>query len=815
MRIGLALSGGGFRATLFHLGVVRFLRDSDLLKHVSHITSVSGGSILAAHLVLNWERYCGNLEEFDQAANEILQFIDLDVRNRILRRYPLLLGLGIYSTIFRRQRVLKITGLLEKYYQKYLLGNLCLHQLPATPKLHILSTNVSGGGLSSFSRDGILIEQRSTDGRRHFKQHRAGLAKVATAVAASSAFPGLFPPMDVWAQDIAAPEGEFPTQSFTDGGVYDNLGIRMFDYLSVERKNHIDREDFLDLEASIQAWNRCLQQGDRTSLLRLVEITDSLNESGQGGSNIIQQPQHLLEKLDLLLKKSRLHEDSQLLELLGHPQGDKDRAVEKLLRDPELLSNRQCIAAAFKQIVGHDCLKQQEGLCDVILVSDAGTELTVTKSDRIQGFLATAMRSADILMDRVRQLERNNFSQAKQCMFISITDIVSEESDPTVLHPEIQAQVGRIRTDLDRFSELEVRALIQHGYCVARHICRSLPPVMSSRVTEGPPWAPSSKLRENNKAADAAGLHHGDKVTKAAKALQGSSNRRIVKSFLDLRDWLTWIYIPLMVLLLGVIPLSAYRNYRYARFYSALSKNLAQMREDFGKMLELMENGPPKELASMDFEEVNSLGPNLEEAGFNLVRETQISDLRKWLGRPQGGARQVYVYRKFGLIKTSASAKTASLRLPSPWNSPDLSIQCETKTFNPILRRYNASKTGDSSGPFTWEIVLDLQDVQVDEVVEFSIAIMQTKSSGDRRFKNTDWSNFVVEGQPETITSWILLPRNKAINNFNVVRFQNKTPDVIELVRPTRSSLMDDGSVIYWMLVQPDPKSTYSSRLWN
>ena len=810
MRIGLALSGGGFRATLFHLGVVRFLRDSDLLKHVSHMTSVSGGSILASHLVLNWDRYGGTPEEFEQAAQEILRFVDLDIRNRILRRYPLLLGLGLYSMIFRRQRVLKITGLLEKYYQKYLLGDLCLHQLPATPELHILSTNVSGGGLSSFSRDGILIEQRSTDGRRYFKQHRAGLAKVATAVAASSAFPGLFPPMDVWPQDIAAPEGEFPTQFFTDGGVYDNLGIRMFDYLGVERENHIYREDFLDMEACIQAWNQCLQQSDRTSLRRLAEITDSLNESGQGGSNIIQQPQHLLEKLDLLLKKSRLQEDAELLELLGHPQEVIDRSFERLL-----LSNRQCIAAAFKQTVGHDCLKERTEICDVILVSDAGTDLTITRSDQIQGFLATAMRSSDILMDRVRQLERNNFSQAKQCMFISITDIVSEESDPTVLHSEIQAQVGRIRTDLDRFSELEIRALIQHGYCVARHICRSLPPAMSSRVAEGPPWEPLSKLNVSNKAADAAGLHQGDKVTKAAKALQRSRNWRIVKSFLDLRDWLTWIYIPLMVVLVGVIPFFAYQNYRHAQFYSALSKNLARMREDFGIMLELLGNGPPKELASMEFEEVNSLGPTLEEAGFNLVRETQITDLRRWLGRPQGRARQVYAFRKFALIKTSASAKTASLRLPSPWNSPDLSIQFETKKFNPILRRYNASPTGDSSGQFTWEIVLDLQDVQVEEVVEFSIAIMQTKASGDRRFENTDWSSFVVEGQPGAITSWILLPRNNAINNFKVVRFQNKTPDVIELVRPTHSSLMEDGSIIYWMLVQPTPNSTYSSDLWN
>src|SRR6476619_2945065 len=94
MKISLALSGGGFRATLYHLGLVRFLRDARILPNVTHITSVSGGSIFAGHLVLNWDRYNGSDSEFDAAAAELLAFVRLDVRNRILRRY--LLGLPLH-----------------------------------------------------------------------------------------------------------------------------------------------------------------------------------------------------------------------------------------------------------------------------------------------------------------------------------------------------------------------------------------------------------------------------------------------------------------------------------------------------------------------------------------------------------------------------------------------------------------------------------------------------------------------------------------------------------------------------------------------
>ena len=71
-KIGLALSGGGFRASLYHLGLLRFLRDAGILSQVTHITSVSGGSIMAAHLALNWARYTGGANEFDAAASELL-----------------------------------------------------------------------------------------------------------------------------------------------------------------------------------------------------------------------------------------------------------------------------------------------------------------------------------------------------------------------------------------------------------------------------------------------------------------------------------------------------------------------------------------------------------------------------------------------------------------------------------------------------------------------------------------------------------------------------------------------------------------------
>ena len=85
--IALVLSGGGFRATLFHLGVLRHLAETGQLARVTHVTSVSGGSILAAHLVLHWDEYTGTPEQFDGAERRVLAFVRRDVRGRVVRRW--------------------------------------------------------------------------------------------------------------------------------------------------------------------------------------------------------------------------------------------------------------------------------------------------------------------------------------------------------------------------------------------------------------------------------------------------------------------------------------------------------------------------------------------------------------------------------------------------------------------------------------------------------------------------------------------------------------------------------------------------------
>ncbi|MDA0737599.1 MAG: hypothetical protein O2999_03175 [Nitrospirae bacterium] len=55
-KVGLGLSGGGFRASLYHLGVMARLAEAGILGSVEVLSTVSGGSIVGAHYYLELKR---------------------------------------------------------------------------------------------------------------------------------------------------------------------------------------------------------------------------------------------------------------------------------------------------------------------------------------------------------------------------------------------------------------------------------------------------------------------------------------------------------------------------------------------------------------------------------------------------------------------------------------------------------------------------------------------------------------------------------------------------------------------------------------
>ena len=221
-RIGLALSGGGFRATLFHIGVIKFLREQGVLKNVQHICSVSGGSITAAHLVLNWERYTGNDQEFSEAVEELTSFTKTDLRGFVVRPWLFsYAALGIPRMVSPKQwtRPKLCEAQYDRFFQKAKLSDL---KREGRPELHLLATSLTTGNLVSFNSSGVAIENE-----QQLDEISASNASVAMGVAASSAFPPLFTPVLMNEKTLGiSGSATCEEQYLTDGGVFDNLGLR-------------------------------------------------------------------------------------------------------------------------------------------------------------------------------------------------------------------------------------------------------------------------------------------------------------------------------------------------------------------------------------------------------------------------------------------------------------------------------------------------------------------------------------------------------------------------------------------------------------
>lgn len=258
-RIALCLSGGGLRATLFHFGLIKAMRSHTkggvtALASVREIYSVSGGSIAGAHLVRNWDAYCDTEDHagFDRLQEEILSFACRNLRDRVLRRWLITRGAGRIAdrllpgrlkSWLRKRFGTRRAYWLQREYAKGLLGWGSIadcYRAPAgrppvpdpahrdPPMLYILATSFTTGELCSFSCNDFEVEPHEKSDRGH--SCPGGHLPLAYAVAASSAFPPMFPPLLLTKDMLLSPRDPYFNTGIllSDGGVFDNLGVEKF-----------------------------------------------------------------------------------------------------------------------------------------------------------------------------------------------------------------------------------------------------------------------------------------------------------------------------------------------------------------------------------------------------------------------------------------------------------------------------------------------------------------------------------------------------------------------------------------------------------
>ena len=266
MKIGLALSGGGFRATIYHLGVLARLAEQNRLEEVTFLSTVSGGSLCAglvyAQSNFRWPTSQHFIDAVAPKARALLTTQDLE-RSLIWRVVTSLVSAPLK---FLETRADDLSALLQKQWGI----TKTMSELPDHPRWMINTTCYETGKNWRF--------ERSRMGDYVFGYSADPPVPLSDALAASAGFPGLIGALALdtrpyqWFKYKPAPSGDpdareterllqpaYPSVHLWDGGVYDNLGLESLHNFVTGWRQGIDF--LLASDASGQAQPETYQPG--------------------------------------------------------------------------------------------------------------------------------------------------------------------------------------------------------------------------------------------------------------------------------------------------------------------------------------------------------------------------------------------------------------------------------------------------------------------------------------------------------------------------------------------------------------------------
>jgi len=248
-KIGLALSGGGSRAIAFHLGCLRALHDRGILDKVAVLSGVSGGSVIAALYAYSDEPFEAFVRRVEAALSRGMvwgiareTFLSFELPKIVVATALA----GAAAILARSLQLLGWFLSLVKLRPQWL-GTIAEQILDVAPRFasfstaferHLVRRYFGDRRMDAVGRRKLSVvinaaELRTETAFRYGSVEsgcwRFGRVtetpRVATAVAASAAFPAVLPALDHYLTFTKSGVDTKHRVIITDGGVYDNLGV--------------------------------------------------------------------------------------------------------------------------------------------------------------------------------------------------------------------------------------------------------------------------------------------------------------------------------------------------------------------------------------------------------------------------------------------------------------------------------------------------------------------------------------------------------------------------------------------------------------
>jgi NTE family protein len=288
-KIGLSLSGGGYRATIYHLGTLRKLKEMNLLDKIDVISTISGGSITGAYYGLKGDDF----DVFDKGLIKIVKksiikgiffsfrfvliiialliilglIIFLSFTKYAWASTPLLL-ITVFVIFVYQYNIFPVSRIINGLYSKWFFEGKTLKDFNKTPIIAINATNVETGRPFTFSKNKMSDSSYEylPNGETPIKFKQDDFP-ISLAVASSTCVPFAFTPIYI-EKKFYQDEKDFSRikPCLVDGGVYDNQGVHKLTHGNSSYVcDIVIVSDAGDLMPKINSFNNVIQLLVRTS----------------------------------------------------------------------------------------------------------------------------------------------------------------------------------------------------------------------------------------------------------------------------------------------------------------------------------------------------------------------------------------------------------------------------------------------------------------------------------------------------------------------------------------------------------------------
>jgi hypothetical protein len=293
--------------------------------------------------------------------------------------------------------------------------------------------------------------------------------------------------------------------------------------------------------------------------------------------------------------------------------------------------------------------------------------------------------------------------------------------------------------------------------------------------------------------------------TAEARTLQASALRRIWSTLLDYRDWTSYVYVPILLPILVLLPYVIAKSYERSHRINQIVESLSQGSRDLEQMTRLLE-ARSTPWSGVPFEEIDK---EIDEhvQGFEILQDSRIMDLRSWNPSEAGETDPnslSFGYRRLKVVKLPNGAADNLFGVNLIANDPNTAVRFPPQVLQPKLCKAKLHNASAGERKSRWQAAYDFRKVPAGEPVDL---IVEYYSPGQylQRSGGGTVLPFLVRAPTAELTMWILLPAGKEYKSWRIVRHPQGKPQDVERVRVVTEYLAEDFTILAFKLLSLKP----------